>query len=574
MQLRSAAWFEGRLDTTFQHRSSLRAIGHLPASYVGKPIIGIANSWNDFNNCNAPHKELVEHVKRGVLLAGGYPMEFHTISTPADLMKPSDLPYRNLMSMDVEEMARSLPIDGLVLLCECDKTCPAQLMAAASLDLPALQLAAGHRGTAYFRGEVVNYGTDFWRYLDDYKAGLLSEAEWSELEGCISCTAGGCPVMGTASSMKSMSEMLGMMLPGTSSIPATHASRIVAAERTGRRVVDMVQEDLRPSRLMTEAAFRNAIRLLTALGGSTNAVLHLIAIAGRRGIELPLESFDRLGREVPVLVNLQPSGPHNMDEFFAAGGLAATIRELLPLLEDDCLTAMGRTVQEVYGEVAPSCARDVIRGLDEPFKVDAGLVVLRGNLAPDGAVLKQSASSFALQRHTGPALVFADYEDMIERIDRDDLKVTPDSVLVMKNCGPVGAGFPEWGSIPIPAKLLRSGVRDMVRISDGRMSGTSYGTCILHTAPESAIGGVLAVVEDGDLIELDVERRALELKVSPDEIVARLAAWRPPQSPHRRGFFHLYEQEVLQAPLGCDFNSLRPRDKSEVGLVPPVIGRG
>lgn len=508
MELRSKEWFENEnAELKFQHRSAMRAMGHNPDSFVGKPIIGIFNAWNDFNSCNYPHKEFVEYVKRGVVMAGGYPIELHTISTPADFMKPSDLLYRNLLSMDLEESIRSQPIDGVVLLCECDKTVPAQLMGAASCDLPTLQFAAGHRSSGTFRGKTVNYGTDLWKYSDDYKAGLISEEDWKELEASISCSLGGCPVMGTASTMKSVSEVLGMMLPGTSSIPATHAKRKIAAESTGIRIVEMVRDQLTPSKLMTEAAFHNAIKMLAALGGSTNAAIHLTAIAGRLGIHINIEKYDELTENIPLIVNLQPSGEYSMDDFFNAGGLSEVIRQMLPQLNQDCIGCTGETLRHIYGRGVSNYegAKRVISTVDQPFKEQSGLAILKGNLAPDGAVIKKSAVSPQLYKHRGQAVVFEDYLDMLARIDSDDLQVDESNVLILKHCGPVAMGMPEWGSIPIPAKLLKVGVRDMVRISDGRMSGTSYGTVILHAAPESAIGGPLAIVQNGDWIELDIK---------------------------------------------------------------------
>lgn len=573
MRLRSDEWFRGAPDHSLQHRTAMRAMGRVPESYVGRPIIGIANSWSDFNNCNLPLRELVEDVKRGVLLAGGYPMEFHTITTPSDLMKPSDLPYRNLMAMDVEECIRALPMDGVVLMCECDKTCPAQLMAAASCDLPALQLSAGHRPTSVLRGRRVTYGTDLWGKLDEGRMGQLDAGATEELEVALACGLGGCAVMGTASTMKSMSEMLGMMLPGTSSLPARDARRSAAAEATGRRIVEMVREDLRPSRLMTPAAFRNAFRLLAALGGSTNALIHLPAIAGRLGIRLTLDEFQALTAHVPLLVRVEPSGTYHMDAFHEAGGLAVVIARLMPLLEGGCLAATGRTVAETYGGVREE-GTEVIARLEAPVAPGPAIAVVRGNLAPDGAVIKRSAGTAGLFSHRGRAVTFESYQDMQARIDSDALGVDPESVLVMKNCGPVGAGMPEWGSIPIPRKLLARGVRDVVRISDARMSGTSYGTVVLHVAPEAAVGGTLALVQDGDLIELDAEAGRLELLVDPQEIARRRARWQPPASPHVRGYPRLFADHVLQAPEGCDLDFLRPRDRSEAAFVPPVVGRG
>ena len=553
-------------------RSYLRGSG-FSKDDLHKPIIGIANTWSDLNNCNLPHKQLVEYVKRGVLAAGGFPVEFHTLSTQADLMKPSDLMYRNLMAMDLEEFVRSMPIDGLVMLCECDKTCPAQLMAAVSCDVPALQLAAGHRASGWYRGRRVTYGTDMWGFFDDARTGELSSGELSELEGLVSCSLGGCAVMGTASTMKSLSEAMGMMLPGSSSIAATDARRVTAAERTGQRIVAMVEADLRPSSLITDAALRNAIRVLSAIGGSTNALLHLAAIAARRGVPLPLDEFERLSKDVPLLVNLQPSGAYTMDEYDRAGGTAAVIGELLDVLEGDALTALGQPLSEVYRS-RRSNDDEVIGTLAKPFRGDASLTVLRGNLAPDGAVLKTSAASPELLKHVGRAVVFDDYQDMLERIDDERLEVEPSSVLVLRNCGPVAAGMPEWAAIPIPAKLLARGVRDMVRISDARMSGTAGGTIVLHVAPEASVGGLLAVVHDGDPIELDAERGVLQLLVGEDELARRRQGLRPRPAAHARGYPRLFAEHVLQAPDGCDLDFLRPADPDEARFVEPIVGRG
>ncbi|WP_088049447.1 dihydroxy-acid dehydratase [Virgibacillus dakarensis] len=574
VRLRSDEWFfHDTVETRFQHRSNMRSNGHFPESFLGKPVIGIFNSWNDLNVCNAPLKELVEHVKRGVLLGGGYPVEMHTITTAADMMKPSDLPYRNLMSMDVEEIIRSYPIDGAVMLSECDKTTPAQLMATASCNIPTLQLAAGHRASGVFRGKQVNYGTDLWKYMDDYKAGLLNDSDLSELETCISCTKGGCPVMGTASTMKSMSEILGIMLPGTSSIPASHTARRDAAEKTGKRIVEMVYEQLIPSKLMTKASFDNSLKLLAALGGSTNAVLHLTAIAGRLGIKIDLKMYSELSEGIPLLVNVQPSGKHSMDDFYEAGGLPLVIRELLPRLDGKCLTALGKSLFDTYSHLK-SAPSDVVGTLKKPFQEESGIRILKGNLAPNGAVLKRAASSRELSNHRGKAFVFDDYEQMIIQLDDDELPVDKNSVLILRNCGPIGAGMPEWGAIPIPRKLLRQGIRDMVRISDARMSGTSYGTIILHVSPEAQIGGALALVKTGDWIVLDVEQGILHLDISEEEMQQRLSQYKFPPREHKRGYWRLWQEHVLQAHEGCDFDFLCPKNPEEAKMISPVIGRG
>lgn len=578
MIYKSSRWFDhSSEETRLQNRASMRAGGHFPESYAGKPIIGIFNSWNDFNSCNYPHKELVEVVKRGVYMAGGYPMEMHSITTPSDFMKPSDLPYRNLMAMDIEEQIRSLPIDGAVLLGECDKTIPAQLMAAVSCDVPALQLAAGHRTSSVYLGKNVNYGTDLWKFAEQRKAGLLDDTAWSELEKCIACSRGGCPVMGTASTMKSVSEMLGLMLPGTSSIPAGHAARQEAAENTGKRIVEMVRADLTPSRLLTPASFDNAIRLLTALGGSTNAVLHITAIAGRLGIRIGLKRYEELAAGIPLLVNLQPSGQWNMDDFFEAGGLQAVIARLLPVLDTDCLTALGRTVGDVYGQRCPVYREEVIGTLENPVARQTGIKVLTGNVAPRGAILKLSASDSSLHKHRGEAIVFDDYETMLERLDDPDFEVQADSVLVLRNCGPVGKGMPEWGEIPIPRRLLQQGVRDMVRISDARMSGTSYGTVILHIAPEAAVGGPLALLRNGDIVAVDIDQGTLALEVDDAELERRRREWVPAVPTNReypRGYLRLAAEHMLQADEGCDFDFLRPANREEARMIPPVVGRG
>ena len=573
MSLRSSRWFSDREELAFQNRSALRSMGLNPDDFVGKPVIGIANSWSDLNNCNANLRDLAEAVKRGVLLEGGLPLEFPTISLGEEFMKPSAMLYRNLMAMDVEETLRANPIDGVVLLCNCDKTTPAQLMAAASADLPAIQLNGGPRAISHFHGEPIGSGTDLWRYSDERRAGRLSDADWRDLEACYGCGVGACNTMGTASTMTSLSEALGMMLPGTASIPATDARRMQAATATGRRIVQMVREDLRPSKILTSAAFDNAIRALLALGGSTNAVVHLIAMAGRRNIRLPLSRFDELARTTPFLVNLMPSGQHLMDRFHAAGGLSAVLAEIRDLLNLDCVTVTGRTLGENIAR-ARSFDRDVIRAREQPLSVGGSLAVLTGNLAPRGAVIKVSAASPMLMKHRGRAVVFRDYEDMLARVNDPALPVDANSVLVLQNAGPKGVpGFPEWGSIPIPTKLLQAGVTDVVRISDSRMSGTAFGTVVLHVAPEAAAGGLIGLVEDGDEIELDVEARRLQLLVDDAELLRRKAEWQPRPSKHLRGYPRLYIDHVLQADEGCDFDFLRPASDAELEFVEPVVGR-
>ena len=573
IKLRSDEWFERRDEVGVRHRSALATLGLDPQSVAGRPIIGICNPSSEFNNCEMGLDELVEPIKRGVAQAGGIALKFSTMGLGAEFLKPSDLLYRNLVAMDIEETVRGNPIDGLVLLTGCDKTTPAQLMAAASCDIPAIQLSAGPKASGFWRGQEISAATDLWKYWDDFRAAKLREADLHELEQCISCSYGTCNEMGTASTMAVLSEALGMMPSGTSTIPANHSRRRVAAEAAGRRIVDMVSEDLRPSRILTENAFRNAICVLNAVGGSTNAVIHLVAIAGRLNIPLPLELFNEISRNTPMIVNLKPSGRFLMDHLHRAGGLPAVMREIANLLDQDCLTISGK-VQREFIESAQCFDRDVIGSLQKPFFPSGALVVLKGNLVPSGAILKASAATDRLMNHTGPAVVFNSYQEMLARIDSEDLTVTPDSVLVMRNTGPRGVpGMPEWGEIPVPAKLLKQGVRDVVRISDARMSGTSFGTVVLHAAPESAVGGPLAAVQDGDQIKLNVTERRLDLLIPDQQIAERLSRWSPPASEHLRGFPRLYIDHVLQADQGCDFDFLRATSKEAVRFVPPIVGR-
>jgi len=570
-KLRSAKWFAPDNDIGFQHRAAMRSEGFARAAFGGKPVIGICNSWSELNNCNVHLRAVADAVKRGVWSAGGFPLEFMTISLGEELMMPTAMLYRNLMAMDVEEMIRSNPLDGVVLLCGCDKTTPAQLMGAASMDVPAIMLSGGPMLRGMWRNHALGSGTDLWKFWDERRAGRLSEKDWHELEGCYSRSAGHCNTMGTASTMTALAEALGMMLPGTASIPAPDSRRLAAAEETGRRIVEMVRDDLRPSRILTPNAFHNAIRTLPALGGSTNAVIHLIAIAGRLGISLPLGEFDKLSRMTPVIVNLQPSGKYLMEDFYYAGGVPAVLKEILPLLHGDTITVTGKTLAENVRQ-AECYNSDVIHPLDKPIHQEGALAVLYGNLAPNGALIKTSAASPELMQHTGPAVVFDHYEEMLEKVEDPDLTVTPSSVLVLKNAGPVGApGMPEWGMIPIPTKLLKQSVKDMVRISDSRMSGTSFGTVVLHISPESAVGGPLAAVKTGDLIRLDVPARQIELLVSNEEIKRRLASWQPSPPRFRRGYYTMFLDHVLQAHEGCDFDFLR----GHPGERPyePIIGR-
>ncbi|MGI9072963.1 MAG: IlvD/Edd family dehydratase [Bryobacteraceae bacterium] len=573
MKYRSAEWFEGRDELGFQHRAALRSMGIDADQFKGRPVIGVANSWSELNNCNMNLREVAEAVKRGVLAAGGLPLEFPTISLGEEFMKPTAMLYRNLMAMDVEETLRANPIDAVVLLSNCDKTGPAQLMAAASANLPAIQVNGGPKKSTRWRGTQIGSGTDMWKYWDEFRTGKISAADWRELEGCISCSVGACNVMGTASTMAAIAEALGMMLPGSSTINAGDARRLAVAEASGRRVVELAEQNIRPSDIMSREAFDNAIRVCMALGGSTNAIIHLIAIAGRLNFDLPLTRFDELGRSTPWLANLKPSGNYLIEELHAAGGVPAIMKEIETRLQLGCLTVTGKTVGENLTTVQ-TFDRDVIRPVSEPLSQEGAIAALFGNLAPRGAISKISAASPHLMEHVGRAVVFDSYAEMLATIESADLAVDGDSVLVLRNCGPKGApGMPEWGSLPVPAKLQKAGVRDMVRISDARMSGTSYGTVVLHASPEAAVGGPLAAVRTGDQIRLDLPGRSLELLVSDAELTARMKQFRPPRSEHLRGYPRLYIEHVLQADEGCDFDFLRPRSTGELRFVPPVVGR-
>jgi dihydroxy-acid dehydratase len=519
-------------------------------------------------NCNLHFRSLAEAVKRGVLLAGGLPLEFPTISLGEALMKPTAMLYRNLMSMDVEECLRSYPIDAVVLIGGCDKTIPAQLMGAASADIPAIMLVGGPSEAPYFRGEQLGAGTDLWHYADELRAGRMTESEFDELEAASRPSVGTCNEMGTASTMASLVEALGMCLPGTATIPAVDAARRRAAEETGARAVELARSGPAPSQILTAEAFNNAITVLAAVGGSTNAVLHLLALAGRVGVPLTLDHINTISTRTPLLTNLRPSGDHLFEHLHRAGGIPALLQELEPLLDTATMTVTGSPLAEGFKGASVS-DRGVIARLSEPLSTISGVAVVRGSLAPAGAVIKRSAASPELMRHRGPALVFNDVYDVQARIDDDSLPVTSDSVLVLRNSGPLGGpGMPEWGQIPIPRKLLSAGVSDLVRVSDARMSGTAFGTVVLHVSPESAAGGPLALVEDGDPIVLDVSEGRLDVDISPTEIERRHALIDPPQPKYTRGYGALYLRHVLQADKGCDFDFLLNRD-SEVNSTEP-----
>jgi L-arabonate dehydrase len=558
MALRSASWFHDKGYYGFSRRAWLRSEGFSHDIFDGKPVIGVCNSWSELNNCNLHLKSLAEAVKRGVWLAGGVPLEFPTISLGEMFLKPTSMLFRNLMAMDVEEMIRANPLDGVVLLGGCDKTIPAQLMGAASAGLPSIVLPGGPMLSGLWRNRKLGGGTDGRKLFDLYRKGEISEETWCEIESCMARSSGHCTVMGTASTMALMAEALGMTLPQAASIPAPDSRRLMLSEATGRRIVDMVREELTPDRILTRDAFENAIRVFQALGGSTNAIVHLIAIARRLSLPLALDDFDRLSRTTPWLANIKPSGEYLMEDFYAAGGLPVLQQDILPLLHTEALTATGQTVAENIASF--ECFnRDVLKPLTAPLNAEGGTLVLHGNLAPRGAVLKQTAASPHLLKHRGPAFVFANHDELMARLDDPALPVHDKSVLVLQNAGPKGApGMPEWGQIPLPKVLLDRGVPDVVRLSDARMSGTSFGTVVLHIAPESAIGGPLAAVQTGDEIELDAPSRTITLHVSDDELKRRLQSFVPPKPHYERGYGRLFIDHVLQADEGCDFDFLTP----------------
>jgi dihydroxy-acid dehydratase len=551
--LRSHRWTGPDDLRSFGHRSRLKQMGYGAEDYAGKPVIALLNTWSDLNTCQTHFPQRVQEVKRGVWQAGGFPVEIPVMALSESFMKPSAMMYRNMLAMEVEEVLRCHPIDGAVLMGGCDKTTPALLMGAASANLPAIYMPGGPMLKGNWNGTTLGSGTDAWKYWAERCAGNLDECQWRQIEDGIARSPGHCMTMGTASTMTSLAETLGMTLSGASSIPAVHATHSRMASDTGRRIVEMVWEDLKPSDVLTAEAFDNAITVDMAIGGSTNAIIHLIAIAGRAGVSLPLERFDEISQRTPVLANLRPSGEFLMEDFYDAGGLRALLNRLRPLLHAGCRTVNGKTLgDDIDG--ATVCNDRVILPLDQPLAKAGATFVLRGNLAPDGCVIKPTAAEPRLLQHTGPAIVFANYADLKKRLDDPALNVTADSVLVLQNAGPTGApGMPEWGMLPIPTKLLKQGIRDMVRISDARMSGTSYGTCVLHVAPESAIGGPLALVRDGDLIELDVKARRLHLHVSDAELARRKLDWKAPEPRYERGYGQLFTQQITQADQGCDF---------------------
>lgn len=563
-KLRSQDWFGGEGKMGFAHRSWLRNQGYPDDYFRGRPVIGICNTWSELTPCNGHFRELVEPIKKGILEAGGVPFEFPVTSLGETLMRPTAMLFRNLASMDVEETIRANPIDGVVLMTGCDKTTPSTVMGASSVDLPTLVVPGGAMLNGRFRNELIGSGTFIWKIKDKLSTESFSEADLLEAEICSARSVGHCMTMGTASTMACMVESLGLTLPGAAAIPAADSRKKVLAQLSGRRIVEMVKEDLKISKILARKNFENAIIANAAVGGSTNLIIHLLAIAGRIGVKLNLEDFDRLGSHIPLLVNLMPSGEYLMEDFFYAGGLPAVLKELGERLHLDAITVNGKAIGENFKDAA-CYDRKVIAAFDEPFKEAAGIAVLKGNLSERGAVIKPSAATPELMQHRGPAVVFETIEDYHARIDDPDLDVTPDSVLVLKGVGPKGyPGMPEVGNVDLPEKILKQGVKDMVRISDGRMSGTAYGTVVLHVSPESAIGGTLALVHNGDIIELDVANRRLHLDVSDEELAKRRAAWKPPRPHTERGYVGLYIKHVQQSDLGADMDILRGQSSAEV----------
>ena len=556
--LRSARWFAPDDLRGFGHRSRLMQMGYAKEDWAGKPCIAIINTWSGINPCHAHFRERAEDVKRGVYQAGGFPIELPALSLAENFVKPTTMLYRNLLAMEVEELIRSHPLDGVVLMGGCDKTTPGLLMGATSAGVPAIYVPAGPMLRGNWNGKVLGSGSDAWKFWDERRAGNISDAEWSAIEGGIARSHGHCMTMGTASTMTAIADVLGMTLPGTSSIPADDVNHMRMCAAAGRRIVEMVWEDLKPSDIMTRASFENAIRVAMAMGCSTNAVIHMIAMARRAGHHITLDDFDAASRIVPVIANVRPSGDtYLMEDFYYAGGLKALMKEIAPLLDLEQVTVSGkRWAEELDGVKVHNT--DVIRSIETAIYPEGALAVLQGNLAPRGCVIKPSACAPHLRQHSGPAIVFDDYPSMKAVIDRDDFDVTPDHILVLRNAGPIGGpGMPEWGMLPIPKKLVKQGVRDMLRISDARMSGTSYGACILHVSPESYVGGPLALVATGDIITVDVAARSITLDVDDVELQRRKSRLKPPAPRFERGYGFMFAQHIGQADEGCDFDFLR-----------------
>jgi dihydroxy-acid dehydratase len=556
--LRSARWFAPDTLRSFGHRSRIMQMGYAPQDWVGRPVIGILNTWSDINPCHAHFKHRVEDVKRGIVQAGGFPIELPAISLSENFVKPTTMLYRNMLAMEAEELLRCHPVDGVVLMGGCDKTTPGLLMGATSAGYPAIYLPAGPMLRGNYKGKALGSGSDAWKYWDERRAGKISKEEWLGVECGIARSYGTCMTMGTASTMMAIAESIGMTFPGASSIPAADSGHIRMSADCGRRIVEMVWEDLTPARIQTRQAFENAITVAMAMGCSTNAVIHVIAMARRAGSDIGLEDFERASREVPVIANIRPNGDtYLMEDFYYAGGLPGLMSRIRDRLHLDVLTVTGRTLGENI-EGAEVYNDDVIRTVDNALYPEGALAVLRGNLAPGGCVMKPSACAPRFFKHSGPALVFDDYPSMKAAVEDENLDVTEDHVMILRNAGPQGGpGMPEWGMLPIPVKLVKQGVRDMLRLSDSRMSGTSYGACILHVAPESYIGGPLALVRNGDLISVDIAARSIHLDISEEEFARRQAAWQPPEPHYERGYGWMFSRHIGQADEGCDFDFLR-----------------
>ncbi|MFN5016210.1 L-arabinonate dehydratase [Bradyrhizobium sp.] len=565
-QLRSARWFAPDDLRSFGHRSRVMQMGYAQEEWKGRPVIAIVNTWSDAQPCHMHFKQRVDDVKRGVLMAGGFPIELPALSLSESLLKPTTMLYRNMLAMDVEELLRSHPVDGVVLMGGCDKTTPALLLGATSMNLPAIYLPAGPMLRGNWKGKTLGSGSDAWKYWDERRAGKLSDADWSAMEAGIARSHGTCMTMGTASTMTAIAEAIGMTLPGASSIPAADAEHIRMSSECGRRIVEMVWEDLTPAKIQSRQAFENAIAVAMAMGCSTNAIIHVIAQARRAGADIGLDDFEAASRKVPVLANVRPSGDtYLMEDFYYAGGLPGLMSRMKEHLHLGCLTVNGRTLGDNIAD-AGVYNDDVIRPQSNPIYREGALAVLKGNLAPDGCVIKPSACDPRFLKHTGPALVFDDYPSMKKAIDDPDLDVTADHVLILRNAGPQGGpGMPEWGMLPIPTKLVKQGVRDMVRLSDARMSGTSYGACIRHVAPEAYVGGPLALVRNGDLITLDVAARTIDLDVPEDELARRRAEWQPPAPRFERGYGWMFARHIKQANDGCDFDFLETSFGATIG---------
>ncbi|WP_333630249.1 L-arabinonate dehydratase [Agrobacterium cavarae] len=557
-KLRSARWFAPDDLRSFGHRSRMMQLGYSEEDFAGKPVIGILNTWSELNTCHSHFPERVKDVKRGVLQAGGFPVEMPSLSVDESFTKPTSMLYRNMLAMETEEMIRSHPLDGVVLMGGCDKTTPGLVMGAISAGVPMIYLPAGPMLSGNYAGKTLGSGSDAWKYWDERRAGNVTDEEWSGVQGGIARSAGVCMTMGTASTMTAITDALGLTLSGASSIPAVDSAHLRMSAACGRRIVEMVAEDLTPNKILSAAAFRNAAIVAMATGCSTNAVVHLIAMARRAGVPMTLDELDALGRVTPLIANVRPSGKdYLMEDFYFAGGLRALMKQIESRLDCSAMTVTGRSMGENL-EGAKVYNDDVIRSLDNPVYAEGSLAVLRGNLCPDGAVIKPAASDPKFHVHEGPALVFDSYPEMKAAIDDENLDVTPDHVLVLRNAGPLGGpGFPEWGMLPIPKALIKKGHRDMVRISDARMSGTSYGACVLHVAPESFVGGPLALLKTGDIVRLDLPARRLDMLVSEEEIESRRAAWKPPAPRYERGYGYLFSKHVTQADEGCDFDFLQ-----------------